>query len=261
MGVPPEWSTVEKWLDTRQSPSYPDIKETPLPERKFKEIPLLTSYDVIPEASFWDKFPFRELTARAETRINTRNLEKIVDKYKDEMLHSEFKRAERTIENLKHGANAYQKSDLPPITVLNAKSALHHGELITDKIASWINDGYVAGPFDTPPMPGFRANPLMAVVRNGKVRPVLNMSGPKGSSFNDNVDLTKLEKVHMDTAKAFGYKLKEIGTNARFSKFDYKDAYKTIPSKPTDFRLQGFKWLGKYFCETQQTFRQYVILT
>ena len=254
MGIPPEWSTVEKWLDTRMPPSYRDDKDTPLSERKFKEVPLLANYDVIPEASFWDNFPFRDLPARAETRINARNLEKTVDKYKNEMLQSEFKRATKVIEDLKHGANAYQKSVLPPITVQNTRSALHHGALITDKIASWVNDGYVAGPFDSPPMPGFRANPLMAVVRNGKVRPVLNMSGPKGSSFNDNIDLTKLEKVHMDTAKTFGYKLKEIGINARFSKFDYKDAYKTIPSKPADYRLQGFKWLGKYFCETQQTF-------
>ena len=27
-----------------------------------------------------------------------------------------------------------------------------------------------------------------------------------------------------------------------------------VPAKPTDFKLQGFKWLSKYFFETQQTF-------
>ena len=59
----------------------------------------------------------------------------------------------------------------------------------------------MAGPFTTPPVPGFRANPLGVVVRNSKVRPILIMSGPVGRSFNDNVDESKLEKLHMGTAK------------------------------------------------------------
>ena len=62
----------------------------------------------------------------------------------------------------------------------------------------------MAGPFTTPPVPGFRANPLGVVVRNSKVRPILIMSGPVGRSFNDNVDESKLEKLHMGTAKHFG---------------------------------------------------------
>ena len=32
------------------------------------------------------------------------------------------------------------------------------------------------------------------------------------------------------------------------------DAYKNIPSKSSDLRLQGFFWLGKYFFESQQIF-------
>ena len=71
---------------------------------------------------------------------------------------------------------------------------MKYGALITDKIASWINDGFVAGPFPCPPMKGFRTNPLMAVERNGKIRLVLNMLGPKGTSFNGNVDKRKLER-------------------------------------------------------------------
>ena len=66
----------------------------------------------------------------------------------------------------------------------------------------------MAGPFETPPVPGFRANPLGVVVRNGKVRPILNMSGPRGASFNDNVEESKLEKLHMGTAKEFSFLLR-----------------------------------------------------
>ena len=126
--------------------------------------------------------------------------------------------------------------------------------MLTDKIATWIKKGFVAGPFEHPPVEGFRANPLAAVKRNGKVRPILNMSGPRGKSYNDNVNEMKMEKVHMSTAKSFSYGLREAGEGAVFSKFDVCDAYKLMPAKPGDFWLQGFAWLGRYFVETQETF-------
>lgn len=133
----------------------------------------------------------------------------------------------------------------------NAKRAYQNVALLTDTIATWIKKKFVSGPFAHFPVPGFRTNSLAAIVRNGKVRPVLNMSGPKGKSFNDNVMKEKPEKIHMATAKQFGYKLKECGVGALFSKFDIKDVYKLIPAKPKDHRLQGFEWVGRYFIETQ----------
>ena len=71
------------------------------------------------------------------------------------------------------------------------------------------------------------------------------MSGPKEKSFNDNVNRDKLEILHMGTAKQLGKALKEAVKDAVFSKFDIQDAYKLIPAKPKDYRLQGFSWLGK----------------
>ena len=71
---------------------------------------------------------------------------------------------------------------------------------------------------------GLRANPIAVVVRNNKIRPILNMSGPIGKSFNDNVNRDKLERLHMGTAKKFSFALKDAGKGARFSKFDICDA-------------------------------------
>ena len=254
MGVPKTWNTVEYWLDKSAVPNSPSVREPELFKKKFTNIPTLPDYNVPPEESFWKSFPKRALPYKASTRVNARNLEKIIVEQSEGLTKTELSRARRVVNDLKLGADACQKKDLPPIQTPNAKTAIEYGELLTDKIAGWIESGFVAGPFDSPPLPGFRANPLMAVVRNGKVRPVLNMSGPPGRSFNDNVDKSKLEKVSMNTAKDFGFQLKEAGTGATFSKFDYCDAYKAIPAKTRDFRLQGFVWLGKFFIETQQTF-------
>ena len=156
--------------------------------------------------------------------------------------------------DLKNGAEAYQRTDLPPTTQRNCKSAIENGGLMSDKIVSWIQEGFVVGPFSHAPVEGFRTNPLMAIVKDGKIRPVINMSSPVGSSFNDNLRWKELEKIHMTTAKEFSYTVKEAGKNALMTKFDVKDAYKLIPARMEDLRLQSFSWMGKMFVETQMIF-------
>jgi hypothetical protein len=47
----------------------------------------------------------------------------------------------------------------------------------------------------------------MAVVQPDKVRPVLNVSSPKGDSFNSMVDENETEAVKMASAKKFGKNL------------------------------------------------------
>jgi hypothetical protein len=64
---------------------------------------------------------------------------------------------------------------------------------ITDALAGWIKAGFVAGPFAKPPLKKLRVNPLMAA----EVRPILNLSAPKGYSFNDAVDPFGVDKLKM----------------------------------------------------------------
>jgi hypothetical protein len=46
----------------------------------------------------------------------------------------------------------------------------------------------------------------------------------------------------------------KAGVNAVFSKYDLVDAYKNVPVKLYNIRLQGFSWLSKFFVETRQIF-------
>jgi hypothetical protein len=254
LGIPSDWSTVENWLNKENSPCHPGKENDVSFSLKNPEIPVLKNYGTAPDKEFWDFFPHRELPERPTTRINIRNLEKLVRMNENDLTKSELKRAKRVISDLKWGAEACQKTCLPPIATENSPTSVTFGSPMTDKIATWVKNGVVAGPFDFPPVEKFRCNPLIAIVRNSKIRPVINMSGPKGFSFNDNLDKSKLEKVHMTTAKEFSYSLKESGKDTVFSKFDIQEAYKLMPAKVCDYRLQGFKWLGKFFLETQQTF-------
>jgi len=255
LGVPDDWETVESWLRSETLPAMPKDTVLPALEKKFPEIPTLSNYRIDPPEDFWENFPKDTvLPEKVSAKLDTRKFSELIESHKPYLTASQVKRADKVLSDMEGGAEAYQKSVLPELSTLNTSSAYEWGELLTDKIASWVKEGYVKGPFDSPPFPGFRVNPLMAIYRNEKVRPVINMSAPKGKSFNENVDQVKLEKVWMDTAKSFSYKLKEVGGSALMSKFDIKDAYKTIPAKKEDWRLQGFQWLGKFFFETQMIF-------
>jgi hypothetical protein len=167
---------------------------------------------------------------------------------------SERIRARKAIRNLVKGAPAAQKSVLPSCSVRNAFSALKHGHVMTDTIADWVKNDFVAGPFSSPPFKNFRSNCLVAIEQPNKVRPVLDISLPKGQSFNDNVSKHLVEKTKMATAQNFAYSLREAGFGAVMSKFDAKDAYKMIPAPIQDYPSQGFCWLGKYFFEKKQIF-------
>ncbi len=253
MGLP-DWDTVFYWINPDRQPTV-EQRDTEVEMcLKNNEIRILDNYDIEPEDDFWENFPFRNLPTKPGTSVCVEELEQFITSNEKLMSSSQYKRALRVVNDLRNGANPCQKRELPPISVRNAKSALENGALLTDKIASWIKCGFVSGPFEYFPLEGFRANSLMAIPKNGKVRPIVNLSSPKGGSYNDNINNLLIEKVRMSTARSFSYMLKENGPNARIWKFDICDAYKLIPAMIEHLRLQGFTWLGRHFVETQKIF-------
>ena len=222
--------------------------------KKCPEVMRLADYTVQPRPSFWDTFPEKDLPLSVVSKINHGALEKTVELIKDKLLPCQWARAQKVIEFLKNGAPSYQKGPLPACVVKNASATFKHGEIITDTVASWLKKGFVAGPFTTPPVSNFRVNSLLAIVNHDKIRPVLNVSLPEGLSFNSNISANKLEQVHMSSPRLFGYSVVKQGYGSTMSKFDWQDAYKNMPARTEDYRLQGFAWLGKYFVELTQIF-------
>ncbi len=223
-------------------------------EVKFTEIPELSDYNGTADDFFWSKFPKTPMPSVAETQINVDVLEEKVTAVSNLLTTSQKGRAEKAINYLRNGAPSHQDSDLNECFVRTSTKTTENGRAVTDNIAIWIQKKYAAGPFDTAPLAGFRVNPLLAVVQPTKVRPVLNVSMPKNLSFNSNIKKEELEKVKMSSASEFCSALLKCGEGAIMSKFDLVVAYKQVPCKIEDLRLQGFMWLGKYFCETRQIF-------
>jgi hypothetical protein len=170
------------------------------------------------------------------------------------MTVAEQKRAAQSIKDLQCGAKSFQRTVLPACHIPNASNIENFGKEVSDTVASWVKKGFAAGPFTSPPCKNFRVNRVLAIQQNEKVRPVLDLSEPKGASFNSNVCEEKLEKVVMSSSKKFGKALFEAGKHSTFSKFDYVDAYKNVPVQISDLRLQGFEWKNRYFVETRQVF-------
>lgn len=249
-----EWEPTYSWITEKENLLIvPCIEVNPF-VRKWVDIPVLKDYNVKPDASFWENFPKNPMPQIPQSKVNAKNLNSLVVSMAGRMTCHQVRRGLKVCEDLRMGASAFQNCRLPSITVPNVKSAYEHGEMLTDKIATWIDTKYVAGPFDFPPLMDFRVNPMMAIKKHNTVRPVINLSAPLGLSFNDNVKLTELEKVIMSTAQMFSYSVMDAGINAKMSKYDLKDAYKNIPARKKDWHLQGFTWLGKYFFETQMIF-------
>ena len=254
-GVPDSWPQIRSWLDN----SSPSVIISPPNQSIFSikcpEIEVLSNYDKAPHSSFWNNFPKNVEKTSHSTCVNVQEFENLISTCKDKWSFQQKAIAKRSAKVLKLGNKTKFKNNLKPVfNSVNTKSAFTNGRCITDTIAVWIKKNYVIGPFSSPPFKKFNTSPLMAAVQKTKVRPILNLSAPKGTSFNDAVDKNHLRKLTMSSAKKFSQTLVRMGKNAKFAKSDVVDAYKLIPSHASEWKYFGFKWLGKFFTDTSTPF-------
>jgi hypothetical protein len=163
-------------------------------KKKCPEIPSRKDYSKVPDVEFWKYFPTCSLPEKPFSRIYVDKLEKVIIEKREQLTYCDLRRGMRCVKNLKEGAEAFQKSALPPCFVGNAPSTVQHGEEVTDAIASWVKAGFAAGPFNSPPLENFSVNSLIAIPQGSKVMPVLYVSLPQGRSLNSNVRAKSLEK-------------------------------------------------------------------
>jgi hypothetical protein len=228
---------------------------TPIsPPRLFPDIPTLADYHVPPPPSFWSCFPAKSLPHSPSTPIDQSLFASLVHTAFPLWSFQQRSLAQFALHSICHGAKPRWTQPLPSIFTTNTPSAFIHGAAITDTIASWITKGFVAGPFLQPPLPHFRVNPLLAIPQHDKVRLVLNLSAPAGSSYNDFLDKFALPRAAMSSPRRFSYGLWRAGPHALFIKPDMSAAYKNIPQHPSVWPSQGFSWLGRFFVDISTVF-------
>ena len=159
----------------------------------------------------WGVFPFFSPPEKPQVKIDTAVLENLISSCWPSWGIRERKIARRTLKDLKEGAGTKLERELTGLKCANARSATDHGEMMTDNIAHWVRQKFVAGPFKQPPFKDFRVNALMAVAQKTKIRPVMNLSAPSGTSFNDAVRREAVRKLEMSSAKLFGHEVVRAG--------------------------------------------------
>jgi hypothetical protein len=222
-------------------------------KKKNPEIPVLENYVAHPEPNFWEAFP-SHYPSQLKQSVNVKNLKWYMEKCWPDWTLPQKRTALKAVAFLEAKVPAPLTKFLPGLIEKNAPSAVENGEFMTDVLATRVKKGFVAGPFEKPPMEGFRGNPLMAAVQKTKVRPILNLSSPKGRSFNDAVNSWEVDSLQMCTPRIFANLILKAGKNALISKTDIQDAYKLIPNPISDWRYYGFSWLGKFFVDTTTVF-------
>ena len=134
-----------------------------------------------------------------------------------------------------------------------SSKALIHGERTLDAVISWQKKGFLAGPFKLPPFKKLKVSSLIAVEKpNGDIRPCVNLSGPKGASYNDGIKESEVDKMwpmRNATARAVAWCIVACDRNAELGKADQEAAYKNVPIKLDQLYLQVFKILQRYFVE------------
>ena len=133
----------------------------------------------------------------------------------------------------------------------NHPSVLLNKDLVSTKTQTELSLGRIGGPLDRPPCPGFRMSPLGLVPKKepGKFRLIHDLSYPKfqlGQSVNSNIE-GEYSVVSYDDLDFAIYIIQHYGQGAQVAKMDIESAYRIIPIHPTDFKLLGFTWEGKYY--------------
>ena len=253
LGLPAEWHVVQGWIEDSKvvAESVPEVDT--LFDVKNPEIPVLKSYEKDPGKNFWKIFP-KFYPEKPEASVKKGKLQSYIQKCWFSWTRAQKGTALKAMRRVAGKEKVILKHELKEIKVKNAKSAFENGLHMTDAICGWVKKKFVAGPFKKAPLRSFRVNPLMAAVQKTKVRPIMNLSSPKGRSFNDAVDDFSLEKLKMSTPKKFAESIVKCGEGAVIAKSDIKDAYKLIPNAMEQWRLYGFEWLGKTFFDSRTVF-------
>ena len=76
------------------------------------------------------------------------------------------------------------------------------------------------------------------------------MDSEEAASLNQFIDISQYP-VKMDGIPQFLVQLEEEGRGAQMAKEDMSDAYKHVPVRLEDWRLQAINWGGKVFIDTK----------
>ncbi len=137
-------------------------------------------------------------------------------------------------------------------------SALKEPEVVDSLLEKEVKKGFMIGPFDDPPFPDYRINPIGIATRkySGKKRLIIDLSAPHNDaaqSVNSLIPLAPFSLFYATIDDAIKL-IKKAGRGAWLSKADISDAFKVMPLHPSQWHLFGVKWQNKLYFSVRLTF-------
>ena len=253
------------WDQARDSLEPPKLKEKVFMAKC--KIPVLESYggEKYPE-EYWECWPSQRLEdAKVKTWVNHEELEELC---KEVGIAVEFGQAWVVLRDLRFGADlgAVGRSRLGSQGP-NGKLALEHGAKVQDTIGAFIQKEFYVGPLtleETEVLGPLKVHPISVRLKpDGSARVITDASYPydaskeedseEPASLNQFIDITRFP-VKMDGMLEFLGQLEDEGKGALLAKEDLTDAYKHIPVRREDWRLQALAWGDRFFLDTRLMF-------
>ena len=181
------------------------------------------------------------------TPINMERLRPFLDKYPDQYLASYIH------EGLTRGFRiGYHKSrDCLHSRGQNHPSAQANPHIVDGKVCEELAADRLLGPLPPHLAALVHTSPLGLVPKarqTNKWRMICDLSSPINRSVNDGIspDLCSLQYARVDEAVLI---VRSLGQDTQLIKLDLKNAYRMVPTHPTDYTLLGIKWRGKTYID------------
>jgi hypothetical protein len=138
LGIPYNWSTVEKWLNPRTNIMYPPPPSLKPLTKKCPDVATLKTYYTPPPPEFWKSFPSLRLPSQPASVINVQRLAALIHDHRNSLPFDQRIRADRVVNDLQYGSAVLFSVVLPAARTPNNSSVVEHGEEFTDTLAWWI---------------------------------------------------------------------------------------------------------------------------
>ena len=148
----------------------------------------------------------------------------------------------------------------PPISqVKNHFSAISHSQAVRKYLDKEISMGAILGPFDIDPAHGIHSSPLLTRPKDtNKRRVILNLSHPKGTSLNDQVDRLRFDGVTFNlkfpSIDNITEEILRIGEGVTLAKIDVSRAFRNLRIDPGDALNFGIQWQGRQYLDASAAF-------
>ena len=151
-------------------------------------------------------------------------------------------------EGFKTGFNLEYEGPDTPVFAENSSSVTKNPEIAAEKIASELNLSRFAGPFEQEPFNNFKISPLAVRAKKevGKYRVLHNLSFPYNEdavNFNIPESSSKVQYEKLSDA----IKIIQKYDGAWLAKTDIAEAFRLIPLHPSQYKLTGFQFEGKFY--------------